>query len=335
MKMFYLMGVLLLCLGSLPVKAQTEKTQPDDVIRQHIDVVTFDAFVHTHKTGLPVADLKATDFKLYEDGVEKEIEYFSQDKLPLSVLFLLDVSGSVLPIYKELRDEALRAVGRFKPEDEIALMVFSTEAQLVQGFTKDRTQFADALGSLGQSVKVGGGTFLNEGMYHATRYLRNAATPNNRKVVIVITDNLASKPLKKGTTHNEKEAMAELIESGGVVCGIIVKSWISNVVTYHPVAALMRTLTQPGSVNHYAEESGGTVIPSRTEQFETTLGKLVDNLRARYSFGYSCSPEAQDGKLHKIKLKPRPEVEKREGKIAIKTIRGFKFSKTGERIKTK
>ncbi|HNC44100.1 MAG TPA: hypothetical protein PLU80_08040, partial [Acidobacteriota bacterium] len=110
---------------------------------------------------------------------------------------------------------------------------------------------------------------------------------------------------------------------------------ISNVATYHPVAVLMRTLTQPGSVNHYAEESGGTVIPSQTEQFEETLGKLVDNLRARYSIGYSCSPDAQDGKLHKIKLKPRPEVEKREGKIAIKTIRGFKFSKTGERTRTK
>jgi hypothetical protein len=70
--------------------------------------------------------------------VRREITFFSRDELPLSVLLLLDVSGSVRSIVRRIAEGALNAMQRLKPADEVAVMAFANEPHLVQGFTRDR-----------------------------------------------------------------------------------------------------------------------------------------------------------------------------------------------------
>jgi uncharacterized protein with von Willebrand factor type A (vWA) domain len=65
-------------------------------------------------------------FAITENGVKQEVSYFSRDALPLSIILLLDVSRSVRPIIHEIRDGALHALQRLKPEDEVAVMAFGT-----------------------------------------------------------------------------------------------------------------------------------------------------------------------------------------------------------------
>jgi len=48
------------------------------------------------------------DFRLYENGVLQRISYFSQDELPLSVVFLFDLTDSVRPVLKPLAEGAYK-----------------------------------------------------------------------------------------------------------------------------------------------------------------------------------------------------------------------------------
>ena len=82
---------------------QQKQNNADEVVKLGAELVLLDADIVSKKTGQAVDGLKAQDFVVYEDGVKQAITHFSQDRLPLSVLILLDVSGSVWPTIKALR----------------------------------------------------------------------------------------------------------------------------------------------------------------------------------------------------------------------------------------
>ena len=104
-----------ICLGQQPSN--------DDVVRINTDLVVLDALVIDKKTGHPVRDLKANDFDLFVDDVKQPITYFSEDQLPLSVVLLLDVSGSVVPFIEQIGQRARTALEKLKSQDEVAVMM--------------------------------------------------------------------------------------------------------------------------------------------------------------------------------------------------------------------
>jgi hypothetical protein len=88
-----LIFLLLFCL-TISVAAQEDN---DEVIRVETELVPFEVTV-TDRDGNPVRGLEAKDFKLYEDDVERPIDFFEpikrEDGRPLSIVFALDVSAA-------------------------------------------------------------------------------------------------------------------------------------------------------------------------------------------------------------------------------------------------
>jgi VWFA-related protein len=141
--------LLLAALLLAPRLAHAQAPQPpqsDEVIRLTTELVVVDAQVLHKQTGRVVGGLARESFLLYEDGVKQEVTHFSQDKLPLSIVLLLDVSGSVQPVIKQIQAGALQALQHLKAEDEVALMAFGAKAVLVQDFTRDRQLITDQIG---------------------------------------------------------------------------------------------------------------------------------------------------------------------------------------------
>src|SRR5215212_10526079 len=71
--------------------------QDDDVVRVNTDLVVLNVTI-TDKSGQYVKGLKASDFKVYEDGVEVQpnmIADFSLQESPYAAVVLLDSSGSM------------------------------------------------------------------------------------------------------------------------------------------------------------------------------------------------------------------------------------------------
>jgi len=297
----------------------------DDSIKLSTELVLLDAQVADKKTGRFIGDLKKEDFELYEDGVKQQITHFSQDKLPLSIVLLLDVSGSVQPFIDRIRQGALRALQQLKPEDEVALMIFAQNGILIQDFTQDRQLIADKIGTINQYARqAGGGTFLNEGVYQAAVQVRKSGNPIGRRVIIAVTDNFSNQIPFMG--HSEKKTTEELFESGSVLCGLIVRDIfgkVESVMQYDPRQILIRKVTSPGSVGTYAEKTGGEVIKANQDDVEGKLTELIEHLRTRYGIGYAPSNRAQDGKFRRVKLKLTPVAEKQKGDVAVKTKQGY------------
>src|SRR5205807_1377739 len=101
-----LLFVLIAWFGaSSPVFPQTDSSPvPEQVFRVKVELVVVDAEVIKKKTRRPVETMKREDFQLYENGIRQQITSFSQDELPLSIVFLFDLTDSVRPVLKPLAE---------------------------------------------------------------------------------------------------------------------------------------------------------------------------------------------------------------------------------------
>ncbi len=214
--------LFLFLIGASEVGSQTQQPKQSELtVKIDTDLVVTDALVMSKKRGRVIGDLKREDFLLYEESVQQEITHFSQDKLPLSIMLLLDVSGSVQPELRQIRAGARYAMQQLKPEDEVAVMVFAGGAKLIQDFTKDRQLIEDKIAGIKDNPLgfwARSGTRINEGVYQAAAHMDQATNPLSRRVIIGVTDN---KSTAIPTGHSGSEALEQLYESGSVVCGLI------------------------------------------------------------------------------------------------------------------
>lgn len=294
-----------------------ERSGPEEPLKLKAELVVLDAQVLSKKTGAVVNGLAPENFTLLEDGVRQRITHFSQDKLPLSIVLLLDVSGSVQPIIDQVCDEGLRALRQLKPDDEVALMVFGLWTTVLQDFTKDRdliTKRAREIRLMGQWI--GERTYTHEAIFQAAAHLSRASNPDSRRITIIVTDNLSNQP--NAVAHSQAEAMEMLFEAGAVVSGLVVGDFTAEFNRYKSQGRLIED-----SIGNYVAETGGVVLEVDKDDVVSKLANLIDRIRTRYSFGYTPLNEKRDGRFRKLKLKISPEVERREGGIAILTRKGY------------
>src|ERR1700757_416895 len=82
-------------LARSPQNDQQQPPESSQTLKVQTNLVNVFATVRDKKNGL-ITDLKQDDFKIYEDGVEQKIAYFSKDmNLPITLAILIDTSGSM------------------------------------------------------------------------------------------------------------------------------------------------------------------------------------------------------------------------------------------------
>jgi VWFA-related protein len=310
---FLALSLALIFLIIAPSHVAAQEVAPEEVIKVNTDLVVIDAQV-IKKNRQVVGDLRREDFELYEDGARREIGYFSRDELPLSVVLLLDVSGSVRSIVHTIAEGAHDAMQRLKPEDEVAVMAFANSPELVQGFTRDRRLIAKKIEEASRDESVGKGTFLTNALWRAAQEARKSVNPTSRRVVIVVTDNIAA----LGGKTEVRRATEELLDAGAVVYGLIVRGGLSKTLN-------VMTLGLINAVDAYSEPTGGEIMGASKNEVDTKLGEMFARLRTRYSLGFKTPNTTEDGLLRRLKLQLTPEAAARHGKVTVVTKEGYYF----------
>jgi len=319
-----LMSLCLVWPSQAPTAAPKPEAQ-DEAVRLRTELVLLEAEVLSKQTGQAVGGLTKEDFLLYEDGEKQTITHFSKDKLPLSVLLLIDVSGSVWPTMKKLRDGALAALQNLKSEDEVAVMVFAGQARLTLNFTKDKQLAAEAI-QMANGREVGAETNINDAILRAAAYIKNATNPDNRRVIIAISDDVST---NKVPLYSKGRTIQELLESGGIVCGLLFDSIYKTKVeprTSPDASGGLQTVMISGEtdlIKSYVERTGGVAIEADQQNVKERFVRLIERLRTRYSLGYVSTNDKRDGKFRKVKLKVAAEVDRREKGVAIITRPGY------------
>ena len=331
-----LLNLLALCCSAL---SQTPSSESDPVFHVSVDLVVLDTQVLNKKTYRPVTALKPEDFELLDNGVEQTITSLGQDTLPLSIVFLFDLTDSVRPVLKPLARGALLALEHLKPEDEAAVMVYSSSAQLLQDFTTDHELIVKAI-QKASSMESPEAAFFNEGIFQAAKQSTKAKISGSRRVIIWLTDNIPNIPSDEirwryarslppdSTVHTQRDTIAELFKTGAVICTLLQRSRISDDEfssrLNKPTYLLESNMYPPGDVYKYSEQTGGQVIESTSRKaISEKLAELIDEIRGRYALSYHPSGNLGKNRLHTIQLKMVPEVEKREGKLIVRTRRGY------------
>ena len=322
--LFIALVVAFSCLGgSLPVR---QSPSDESHFRLRADLVLVDVLPMQKKTGRIIGDLNKDDFAVYEDGVKQAISHFSKDKLPVSVILLVDRAGCVNAFNERIRAATTEAISHLKPEDEVAIMTFSSKVSLFQPFTRNRRVIAEKIAMV-EPQHHSEQHYFNQAIYEAADYMKKAANPAGRRAIIALTSLEASIDFSK---TSEKEALHAVLESGAVVSGILVQTLggrIEQGIRGKPTSLLRHLGLRSGSLKMFVEETGGELIGARPDKIDAMLNRLVDNLSASYSLAYTSTNTARDGKRRRIKVQLSPEVEKREGKTALLSRRSYVTAK--------
>jgi VWFA-related protein len=270
---------------------------PQNVIRVNVNLVLVDATVK-NKAGQIMTDLKQENFELREDGTPQKIEIFSRDELPLDVALVLDLSDSIGPFLVPLRRAANIALSALKPEDQVALFTFSTEAQMRVPFTHDKSQIADVIGGF----QTGGATNINDAIFLPAQYLLNAPQ-KDRRVIILISDDVGTSAGGQGT----RDIVTEAIASDAVVYNLKIPG-------YNPPETRMAAAMTPGLVDirKVVEQTGGEVfnVPDLAH-LDEVFRALIQRIKTRYTLGYYTNATATLGKPHKIDVRLGPSFGKK------------------------
>ena len=308
--------VWLLSFQSAYAQAVKER-RSEEVIKLSSELVALDVQIIDRKTQRAVSGLTQKDFEIYEDGVRQQIEQFSQDKLPLSVALLLDASSSMYSVLDRLRANALEALRSLKPEDEVALMVTADDTRLIQDFTKDKFTVSETLRQLDFKSFGNNGILLHDSLYRVATHFQETAKPVDRRVIIVITDNITI-PAYNWRYFQKEQAVELVLESGVVVCGIVINR---NLLT----RADSKLLGFParrggGDVHNYADMTGGEVLNAGNDSAGQKLIELINHLRTRYTLAFVPSNTKRDGKFRRLKVRLAAATEQRLSAAGVKDL---------------
>jgi Ca-activated chloride channel homolog len=300
--------VLLVSFGPIPLRAQDQSQDPV-VVRVAVNLVLVDATVK-NKSGQIMANLKKDDFELREDGVVQNIQIFSRDEIPLNVALVLDLSDSIGPFLGPLRDAATTALAALKPEDQVALFTFSTEAELRVPFTNDKNAIAQQI----STFHSGGATNINDGIFVAAKNFLGTP-PKGRRIIILISDDVGTDAGGQGT----HDIVTESIAADAVLYNLKIPG-------YNPPATRLAASMIPGLVDirKVMDQTGGEIFDVQDiAHLDAVFRELIVRIKTRYTLGYYTQATAAAGKPHKLDLRLAPSFGKKGRDYLILAKNGF------------
>jgi Ca-activated chloride channel family protein len=274
-----------------------------------VDLVLVEATVRDQDGGI-VNDLRREDFRVYENGVEQRIDYFSRDELPLAVALVLDCSGSMGPVLKQLHRVAFDTLSSLKPDDQVALFDFAARAEMLVGLTKNRQRITDAIAA----IRAGGGTVIPDALFEAAHYLARAA-PDRRHAIILVSDN---ENTLKGYT-DESRVIRQALESEAVIYSIRIAEGL------HPHSMyVLLPIFRDVSVPRITHETGGEVIDAKSlDSIRSAMATAISRLKQRYSLGYYSTNRRHDGAFREIEIRITDDSIDSQRKYTVYARRGY------------
>lgn len=287
-----------LCLNVVVVVAQD-----DDVIRTNTELVVLNVTV-TDKAGQYVKGLKASDFKVYEDGVEVKqnmIASFSLQESPYAAVVLLDSSGSMEARFSLARSAAIRFLDGLRPEDVASVYRFDSKVERVQEFSGGRD-----LAPTAYAIRAKGMTTLNDAIVEASKTL--ADRTEVRKAIVVLSDGMDT--FSKASSD---KAVETALAVGASIYAVDMSS-LEVAGTSGRQSAL--------SLKGFAEKTGGRFVTTPGgPQLRDAFTGIADELGHQYTISYRPANTKRDGKWRTL------EVKVMRDDVTVRTRKGYRAPK--------
>ncbi len=252
------------------------------------------------ESGHLVTDLTRDDFEILDNGRPQTIAQFSSAIQPISIVIMLDMSGSMTGNIPLLRQAAVQMFTRLLPSDKARIGSFGDRITLSDAFTNDQNEL---IRSLWNDLVPGGGTPLWAAINIAMTALSHL---EGRRVVLVLTDGkdtgaVWGMPGRSTITLQDVVRRAQVEEYLLYAIGMQ-----SRGATGHYGRAMLDE-PDPGLRELSAETGGGYFELHEADALGPAFARVADELHRQYLLGF-VAPEA-DGRLHQITVNvKRPGV---------------------------
>jgi len=285
-----------------PFKPELESGSPQDTrdrqkgytIGVNVDLVV----VHTtvlDKNGHFVSGLKKEDFRIYEDGVEQTISLFSQEDVPVTLGIVIDTSGSMRNKIDNVNKAALAFIRASNPQDEVFLIGFNDQVELLEDYTSDLEAIADSL----DNIIVAGGTALYDAIHLGVEKAQKGIKP--KKAIIVITDGE-----DRDSYYKLEEMTAKVQESDVQVYSI---GFLNAIPEKGLFGRWSKSVPEKAhdALQLISEDTGARAFfPQKVSEIGQIVSEVAYELRNQYSIGYISSNTARDGTYRRIKVEIDP-----------------------------
>lgn len=317
-RLFYFTGILFVF--ALAALAQTPTPRPTPVDDEDIkgSIKTFEVRLPvtvTYKKKELISGMTKNDFLVFEDGVQQEVTYFTDEKTnpPVYVGVLMDTSESTkgkMDFSKEAARNFLYTVLKLR-KDRAAFMTFDHEINLRQDFT-DKQDLLDK--AVERVKKTGSQTALYDAVWNFTdEKLRNAP---GRRVIVLITDGDDT-----FSRAELKDAIDIAQRTETTIFAISTKEGFLGSVPGVDAG----TVKDKGDkfLTQLCEETGGEAFfTGDMLELERAFKRISQELRSQYMITYRPANQNYDGKERKVEV--RFVDKEKADKYQIRTKRSYR-----------
>ena len=269
--------------------------------------------VQVEEGGRLLNDLTREDFRIFDDNASQPATHFGHEREPVSLLLLLDVSGSMVKSIDALARASRQAMSVLKPEDKVAVMLFARNQKVTQEFTGDFEAVSRQINSAVNDKGLGSGTLINHAIVAAADYMKENASAG-RRAMLIVTDNL-------GLNYqlNDEQTLKKLHAANTVLNAIITGR--ARRPEPDPKGRYTNPDFTPANVFTLSEETGGEAF--KPGNLESSLGLIFDRIRNRYALEYSAPSAGARGAFHRIRVTLSPEAQRRFPKVQLRARVGY------------
>jgi len=265
--------------------AWAQNDAPPSIIK--VNVLVLDRSNH------PIRTLPQGAFRLFEDGKNQPISFFSAEDLPLKYGVLVDNTGSIRPRINEIREAARIVIGNHKPDDSAFIMSMSDGGATVSiGWTSDKKSLIDTLDSL---KAPSGSTRLLDAVYKCSELIAEPKSALTRRALILISDGLDN-----GSSLKLDKLIRRLNQDDVQVfaVGLVPPLDASGLFRVSPRERGM------GLLERISEETGGRVFfPKSSDELRLYANHVLDSIRSEIVLGYIPTITLDKDSYRKISVK--------------------------------
>ena len=255
-------------------------TADQAVFRARTDLVAISASVK--RGNAPVANLKAADFRLTDNGVAQSIDAVTVESVPLDVTLFMDTSGSTAGALQRMKKNVIAIAAMLRPDDQFRLLTIGLSVEVPV-----RWQRAGSPMALDMKA-VPGISLVYDALFVA---LTHTPAAGRRHLIVAMTDGRDCGSLLDGARVLDASARSEAVlhwiyvSADGDFDSNSVSAWC--------------TPTDAGETDFVGQSAARTGGDSHRSRFGDpavrTFAQILDDFRQSYVLRYSPQGVAASG----------------------------------------